>query len=91
MSPGNDPAITLREITQETLWPILKLEVSEDQNQFVASNAVSISQAHFSDYAWFRAICADETPVGFVMIYIDEEKPEYYLWRFIHTNVAKCH
>ncbi len=83
MSPKNDSVITLREITQETLRPILKLEVDDDQNQFVAPNAVSIAEAHFSDYAWFRAIYADETPVGFVMVSIDEEKPEYYLWRFM--------
>lgn len=79
----NDPIITLREIAQETLRPVLQLEVDDDQNQFVAPNSVSIAQAHFSDYAWFRAIYANETPVGFVMAYIDEEKSEYYLWRFM--------
>ena len=83
MSPIDDSVISLQEITQETLWPILKLEVSDKQNHFVASNAVSIAQAHFSDHAWFRAIYANETPVGFVMLYIDEEKPEYELWRFM--------
>jgi diamine N-acetyltransferase len=57
--------------------------VAEEQKGFVAPNAVSISQAHFSNYAWFRAIYADETPVGFVMVYIDKEKPEYYLWRYM--------
>ena len=72
-----------RVITEETLWPILNLEVSDAQKQFVASNAVSIAQAHFSEYAWFRAIYADETPVGFVMLYIDQEKPTYELWRFM--------
>ena len=75
--------VTLREITEDTLSPILKLDVAENQKGFVASNAVSIAQAHFSKNAWFRAIYADETPVGFVMVYIDEEKPEYFLWRYM--------
>jgi diamine N-acetyltransferase len=26
---------------------------------------------------------AGDTPVGFVMMHIDTEKPEYYLWRFM--------
>jgi diamine N-acetyltransferase len=49
----------------------------------VASNAVSIAQAHFSKHAWFRAIYADDTPVGFVMLHLDENKPDYFLWRFM--------
>lgn len=80
---GRDSEVSLREITAETLREILNLKVSEDQEKFVAPNAVSIAQAHFSDKAWFRAIYADDTPVGFVMLYDDSEKPEYFLWRFM--------
>lgn len=79
-----DAAISLREITRDTLSPILDLNVGEDQTHFVAPNSVSIAQAHFEpDHAWFRAIYADETPVGFVMMYDDPEAPKYYLWRFM--------
>jgi diamine N-acetyltransferase len=49
----------------------------------VAPNALSISQAYFEKRAWFRAIYDDDTPVGFVMLYIDAEKFEYSLWRFM--------
>lgn len=75
--------ITLREITEETLWDFLSLKVHEKQESFVASNAISIAQAHFSKHAWFRGIYADETAVGFVMLEDNPEKPEYYLWRFM--------
>ncbi len=75
--------VTLREITADTVDSILKLRVAEDQEQFVAPNAKSIAQARDSDHAWYRAIYAGDTPVGFVMLYIDEEKPEYYLWRLM--------
>ncbi len=73
----------LREISSETVRLICDLSVREDQKIFVASNAISISQAHFSKHAWFRAIYADDIPVGFLMLEDQPEKPEYYLWRFM--------
>jgi len=75
--------VTLREISEDTLKSILDLDVTEQQKQFVAPNVRSIAQAHFSERAWFRAIYAGETPVGFVMLYLDTETPEYYLWRLM--------
>ena len=79
-----DAKVSLREITKDTLRPILDLNVLENQSQFVAPNSVSIAQAHFEpDHAWFRGIYADETAVGFVMMYDDPEKHEYYLWRYM--------
>jgi diamine N-acetyltransferase len=81
--PSADSVITLREVTKDNLSDILHLGVRDDQNQFVASNAVSLAQAHFEEKAWFRAIYAGETPVGFVMLYDDPETPEYFLWRFM--------
>lgn len=76
-------AITLKEITSETVRIICDLSVRDDQIKFVAPNAVSIAQAYFSRHAWFRAIYADDTPVGFLMLEDQPEKPEYYLWRFM--------
>ena len=75
--------ITLREITSETVWPIMMLNVAENQKSFVAPNANSIAEAYFSKEAWFRAIYVGEDPVGFVMLYVDEKKPEYFLWRLM--------
>jgi diamine N-acetyltransferase len=49
----------------------------------VASNAESIAEAYFSKEAWFRAVYADETPVGFVMLHDDPREHRYYLWRFM--------
>ena len=81
--PGPNAAVSLREITQETLRPFLNMKVAESQNNMVAPNAVSIAQAHFEKYAWFRGIYAGETPVGFVMLYDNSDKPEYFLWRLM--------
>jgi diamine N-acetyltransferase len=75
--------VSLREVTAETVSTICRLEVNELQKHFVAPNALSIAQAYFEPKAWFRAIYADETPVGFLMLYDDPEKPEYFLWRYM--------
>ncbi len=76
--------ISLREITEETLWPVLKLKVEPHQEQYVAPNTISIAQAYFHrDNAWFRAIYADETPVGFLMLDDRPKEASYFLWRFM--------
>ena len=83
MKAPTDGEVSLREITSETLRSILKLQVRVDQEGSVASNATSIAQAYFEDKAWFRAIYAGATPVGFVMLHVDTEESAYYLWRFM--------
>jgi len=78
-----DSVVSLREVTADTVHAIIRLKVKPEQTSFVAENATSIAQAYFEPKAWFRAIYADETPVGFVMLFDDPEKPEYYLWRYM--------
>jgi diamine N-acetyltransferase len=80
---NKDATVTLREVTKDTVRKICDLKVRDDQNKFVAPNAVSIAQAYFHEEAWFRAIYADDTPVGFLMLYDDRVKPEYFLWRMM--------
>ena len=80
---STESKVSLREITEKTVRTICDLKVTDSQQKFVASNAVSIAQAYFSDKAWFRAIYADESPVGFLMLEKDTEKPEYFLWRMM--------
>ncbi len=75
--------VTLREITAATVNDILKLKVKPEQEKFVASNAKSIAEAHFEPKAWFRAIYADDMPVGFVQLIDDSSTPTYYVWRFM--------
>ena len=82
--PGPDAPVTLREVTRENLRDVLRLKVADDQRGFVADNAWSIAEAHFyPEMAWFRAIYAGETPVGFLMLADEPETQEYFLWRFM--------
>jgi diamine N-acetyltransferase len=80
---GDGAAIELREVTGENVRAVCLLQVAPDQRGFVAPNAVSFAEAMFEPKAWFRAIVADDVPVGFVMLSIDTVEPEYYLWRFM--------
>ena len=81
--------VSLREITADTVRLITSLSVSPDQQGFVASNAVSLAQALFSEEAWYRAIYAGESPAGFVMLYDESLRatppptPEVVLWRLM--------
>jgi len=61
----------------------MALEVAEDQGHLVAPNSISIAEAYFEPKAWFRAVYAEDEPVGFVMLYDDPDTPEYYLWRMM--------
>lgn len=80
---GPDAVVTLRPITEDNLRAVLRLKVAPEQERFVASNPVSLAQAHFSKEAWYRAIYADETPVGFIMLADAPVDQEYYLWRLM--------
>jgi diamine N-acetyltransferase len=82
--PQRGDPVSLRPVTRETAREIMRLKVKPEQEKFVATNAVSIAQAYFDrEHAWFRAIYAGETPVGFLMLYDAPEEPEYFLWRFM--------
>lgn len=78
-----DSVVSLQEVTAESVLTICRLDVSDEQKHFVAPNAVSIAEAYFYPKAWFRAIHADNTPVGFLMLDDDPDEPRYFLWRYM--------
>ncbi|MRX31687.1 GNAT family N-acetyltransferase [Aminobacter sp. MDW-2] len=82
--------VSLRRISAQTVSDICDLSetLSEAQRNKVADNGTSIAEAHFSENAWFRAVYADEVPVGFVMLHIGSDYdvidcPGAFLWRFM--------
>jgi diamine N-acetyltransferase len=75
--------VELREITSETVRGVCGLEVAEEQRSFVAPNALSIAEAHFTPHHWMRAIYADGDPVGFLLTYEDPEEDSFWVWRFM--------
>lgn len=82
---GPEAEVSLREIMAETVREVCKLSdtLTSPRKYLVAPNSVSIAQAHFNEHAWFRTIYADDTPVGFLMLYDDPLEQEYFLWRLM--------
>jgi len=83
--------VTLREISSENGAAVRELRVSPAQEVFVASVAESLDEAAASPEAhpWYRAIYADDQPVGFVMLGFNmppghPDYPwRYFLWRLL--------
>ena len=83
-------AVSLREVTADSVRRVCALQVAANQHGLVAPNAISIAQAYFEPAAWFRAVCAGDEPVGFAMLYDPtrtkepEDGPDVcFLWRFM--------
>ena len=86
----SERVVSLREISADSVREICALAVGPEQQGLVAPNAISIAQAYFEPAAWFRAVYAGETPVGFAMLYdpTRAREPEggpdtCFLWRFM--------
>jgi diamine N-acetyltransferase len=85
------PVVSLREINEDNRAAVEALAVTEEQDFYVANITQSLQDAE--DYPdakpWYRAVYADDEPVGFVMISdgITVDDPTYvgpyYLWRLL--------
>jgi diamine N-acetyltransferase len=76
--------VELKEITAENYDDCLKLEVSDSQKNFVASNMYSLAQAWvFYNTAYPFAIYAGDEMVGFIMMGYYKPKGIYNIWRFM--------
>jgi diamine N-acetyltransferase len=82
---GPPGEVSLQEINEKTVDSVIFLSetLTEPKVNFVAPNAVSLAQALFNKHAWYRAICAGKSLVGFLMLYDDPDEPTYFLWRFM--------
>jgi diamine N-acetyltransferase len=82
---GTHEKVSFQEITAETVLGICFLSetLTDPSMKFVAPNAISLAEAHFNKHAWFRAIYAGRTPVGFVMLDDNDQEEDYFLWRFM--------
>jgi diamine N-acetyltransferase len=84
-------SVRLREITDENRDAVRALRVRDGQERFVASVAKSFEDAATTPEAepWYRAVYADDEPVGFVMLSwnVPPGRPgiigPYFLWRLL--------
>jgi len=75
--------VNLMEIDRENFWDIIALEVEDEQNDLVTSNAVSIAQSKVQPECVPLAIYHSGEPVGFVMYCIDCNDDEYWIYRLM--------
>jgi GNAT superfamily N-acetyltransferase len=83
--------ITLREIPEDDAGSVLALQLAPGQERFVSTVADSLAEAeaHPEGNPWFRAVHADDEPVGFVMLSWDVEPqpPDingpWFLWKLL--------
>lgn len=84
-------SITLRPVTEDNAPAVLALRTTPAQEQFVSTVADSIAEAeaHPEGNPWYRAVYADDVPVGFVMLSWDVEPqpPDingpWFLWKLL--------
>lgn len=84
--------ITLRDVSYDNLKAVIQMHdrLSDTDKHKVAPNVYSLAEAYLNyAIAWPKAIYRGETPVGFVMLGLDdyladkEDTPVYFLWRFM--------
>jgi diamine N-acetyltransferase len=76
--------IELKEIKEENFRDCIRLNVSENQKNFVAPNVYSIAQAYIHYGSAFPyGIYHEDQMVGFVMLGHNKEDQEFWLWRFM--------
>lgn len=80
-------AVELAEITADNVGDVYGLAVGPGQDEFVASNSWSLAQAYAERHiAWPRAVVADGTVVGFIMLQFDPDDDDgrpFQLWRLM--------
>ena len=78
--------ISLREVTKDNRDDIILLEVTKEQEEFVALNAESIAGSKFNEHYVNRAVYFNEDLVSFIQYfpnYEDEKPNEIYIDQFM--------
>ncbi|TVP86946.1 MAG: GNAT family N-acetyltransferase [Acholeplasmataceae bacterium] len=75
--------LRLRQVTRHDYLDIVRLQVKDDQKNFVASNMYSLVQAAYEPGSEPRGIYIDNLPVGFLMYGIDDEDHQYWIIRLM--------
>lgn len=78
--------VRLRDVTADNWEEVVDLEVSDEQEDFVADNAYSLAESKFDPYVKPRAIYAGKRVVGFLMYELlesDGRPHDYSIYRLM--------
>ena len=76
-------SILLREITPQNFKECINLKVAPAQENFVASNLMSVAQSKIYPTYNIFAVYAEDEMVGFTMFGLDTDDNKYYLGRLM--------
>jgi len=75
--------IIFKEVNKENFWDCIELSVTQEQVDFVTSNAISIAQSKVQTECIPLAVYDNEIMIGFIMYCIDEDDSEYWIYRMM--------
>ena len=75
--------VTLREITMANFFDCIKLDVGDDQRNFVATNTYSLAEAKADGVSTPFAVYADDRMVGFIMYDFEPKESQGYISRLM--------
>jgi diamine N-acetyltransferase len=76
--------VKLEKVNRKTILPVIKLKTTKEQENYVASNAISLAQAWlYYDTTLPYAILVDEKVIGFIQLDVDEGERSIGIWRFM--------
>ena len=74
--------VSLRQVTKENYEEVCELDVTKEQEDYVACNMWSIVESKYNEGYETRVIYMKEEPVGFFM-WVKESRIKVSIWRFM--------
>ncbi len=76
-------SISLRDVTRQNFKEVIRLQVRDDQNHFVASNVYSLAESYIFPGFTVQAIYSGDTPVGFMKYGFSTQSQQYWINRLM--------
>ena len=74
--------VSLRNVTKDNYEDVCELDVTKEQQDYVACNMWSLVESQYNEGYETRAIYVQDEPVGFFM-WVQESKSKISIWRFM--------
>ena len=74
--------VSLRQVTKENYEEVCELDVTKEQEDYVACNMWSIVESQYNEGYETRVVYMKEEPVGFFM-WVQETPAKVSIWRFM--------
>ena len=83
--------VSLEEVDSSNYEAVCDLEVTEEQEEYVACNMWSLVESHYNQGYTCKAIYSGSVPIGFFM-WVQETPVKISIWRFMidkeHQNIG---